>query len=116
MKKIVLALLVLTVAFSTFAESKASPDAKMADALNVNVQNVDFIKGVVTDKVSKEALVGVAVECNGQKTYTDLDGCFSLRKSPISKDLVVSLISYENQTLKVDNLKESNINIELRQR
>lgn len=116
MKKIALALIALTVGFSTFAESKASPDAKKADALSVNVQNVDFIKGVVTDKASKEVLAGVAIECNGQKIYTDLDGCFALPKSLLANDLVVSFISYENQTLKVDKLKENNLNIELRQR
>lgn len=114
MKKIVVAIVALTVCMTVAAETKASPDAKKADAARIEVSDVDCIKGVVTDKVSKEVLAGVAVEYNGQKTYTDLDGKFSLRKSSNVSDLRLSLISYEDRSLNVTDKNE--VNVELRQR
>jgi hypothetical protein len=114
MKKIILTLAVITLSVSVFAESKASPEVKKVEASSIKNMNDAYIHGIVTDKNSKESLAGVAVECEGQKTYTDLEGNFTLRKPLKSTEVVLSMISYEVQKIKIEN--DTELSIQLRQR
>ncbi|MFA5972571.1 MAG: TonB-dependent receptor [Lentimicrobiaceae bacterium] len=60
------------------------------------------IKGVVSDKVTKETLVGATVLLQGTTTgsTTDLDGNYSISSlNPGSYNLVISYISYKTQII-----------------
>jgi len=78
------------------------------------------IKGIVSDKVSKETLVGATVLLQGTTTgsTTDLDGNFLITSlAPGSYNLVVSYISYKTQIIEKvkvekDVIVEINIDLE----
>jgi len=78
------------------------------------------IKGVVSDKVTKETLVGATVLIQGTTTgsTTDLDGNYTITTlAPGSYNLVVSYISYKTQiiekvTIVKDVMLELNIDLE----
>jgi len=77
------------------------------------------IKGVVSDKITKETLVGATVLIQGTTTgsTTDLDGNYSITSlAPGNYNLVVSYISYKTQIIeKVKVVKDAmiDLNIEL---
>jgi outer membrane receptor for ferrienterochelin and colicin len=78
------------------------------------------VKGVITDKITKETLVGATVLIQGTTTgsTTDLDGNYALTSlTPGSYNLVISYISYKTQIIeKVKIVKgellELNIDLE----
>lgn len=119
MKKMMLTLpaLFLMLAFAQ-AEPKPAvqvPSAAVAAASAVSPSASKTIKGRVLDQGTSETLAGVSVECNGQKTYTDLDGNFSLNVG-VNSSVEVSLISYEKQTLQIQQVSEEGVLIKLKQR
>ena len=76
------------------------------------------VKGHVTDRISGEALTGVAVKINNsnETVYTDFEGNFEIENVvPGQYELSVSFISYKNidQVLKVDRLNDNNVNLEI---
>jgi outer membrane receptor for ferrienterochelin and colicin len=78
------------------------------------------IKGVVSDKVSKETLVGATVLIQGTTTgsTTDLDGNYSITGLvPGNYNLVISYISYKTQIIEKvkvvkDEMRELNVELE----
>jgi hypothetical protein len=116
MKKLLWIAVAAVISLNAAAEGKPSANASKTDIISVQKSDADFIQGMVTDKNSKETLAGVAVECDGQKTYTDLEGRFTLRKPVKSSEIVISYISYEEQKVKLNDLTSNRISVELRQR
>lgn len=117
MKKITGLLLATIFSVASFAETK--PSTNLMKSETSVVSPVAGIQGVVVDKETKEALAGVAILCNGEKTYTDFEGRFSLRTSGVADkgtELTVRLISYEDYAVKVVDLKNTSLQIELKQR
>lgn len=81
--------------------------------VEVNHSNIT-LKGLVSDKQTKESLVGVTVFANGKKVYTDLDGNFSVSNLCGGKcQVTVSLISYKDQTIEVDTQVSDKLEVKL---
>jgi hypothetical protein len=60
------------------------------------------ISGTITDQKSNEVLAGATIVYDGKKTYSDLDGNFSIPSNEAkSGKLVISLISYQNATVEI---------------
>lgn len=116
MKKISILLIALSLSAGVFAAGKVSPNAKVQKVVSIVNASTDFITGTVIDKNTKESLAGVAVVCDDQKAYTDLDGNFKIRKSKKASELTVQLISYTTITLKLTEIQDGCVSISLRQR
>lgn len=74
------------------------------------------LRGVVTDKITKEPLIGAAVQLSGTTTgaITDIDGNFELAGLRNGKyQLIISYISYRTQTIEVTVNGLSEIKVEL---
>lgn len=69
---------------------------------SVSAFSQNVIKGVVIDKDSKEALIGVSVYSDGSKvgTSTDLDGSFSLNVSSLQGKITFTYVGFS--TLQLD--------------
>ncbi|MEA4935205.1 MAG: carboxypeptidase-like regulatory domain-containing protein [Paludibacter sp.] len=114
MKKLTLSIIVILiisgidmVSAKEFTNQQMSAEITIAD---------NQVKGIVYDKSTRESLAGVAVSFNDQKVYTDLDGKFVIPNAgPDKKELRVSMISYEDQILVVDPLKDESVKIALYQ-
>lgn len=108
MKKILLTLFVASLTFVSFAKSDESKNnTETTKMSSVTTQ----LTGVVTDKLSNEALVGVEVKLEGtnKKAYTDFDGKFSFKNlSPGNYSLVASYISYEKNVIENLEVNPSN--------
>jgi len=99
MKKIVLSLIVIALTIGSYAANDENKND--AEKAAVTASTIE-LSGVVTDKSSNEALVGVEVEIEGlnQKVYTDFDGKFSFSNlKPGEYKLVASYISYEKNVV-----------------
>lgn len=116
MKKIALALIALAFCHVSFATAKPSPEVKPTTVVSATKTDPNLITGKVIDKTTKEALAGAVVECDNQKAYTDLDGNFTIRRSKKASELVVRLISYTPVTLKLNEIQEQCVSIDLSQR
>lgn len=114
MKKLILSVIVILFAINLSARSsKESASNEMRTEITVKDHQV---KGVVFDKSTNESLAGVAVLYNGQKVYTDLDGNFIIKNVGITQyEVKITMISYEDQTLVIDPLKETSLKIALNQ-
>jgi len=114
MKKLILSTIVILMTINISARSsKESVSNEMRTEISVKDHQV---KGVVFDKTTNESLAGVAVLCNGQKVYTDLDGNFIIKNAGITQyEVKISMISYEDQTLIIDPLRETSLKIALNQ-
>jgi len=74
------------------------------------------ISGKVTDMNTSEALAGVTITLAGKKAYTDLEGNFTLPcPSDLKQKLVVSQISYRNETVEVTASNTTSLTIKLKQ-
>jgi hypothetical protein len=114
MKKVMFIALVSVILFSVNASAKdsASPEVKA----EVTVQS-NTLKGMVSDKLTKETLAGATITANGQKVYTDLDGNFSISNVCGGKcQLKISLISYKEQTVEVNTNNPESLQVKLEQR
>jgi iron complex outermembrane receptor protein len=94
---------------------------KILTGLMVAVLSVGFtfaqtvISGTITDKKTKEPLVGVSVQIKGKVigTITDLKGKFEFTTStPLPIPLVISSVGYKSQEYEVKS-ENANINISL---
>lgn len=103
MKKIVLFTLFLLALANVWAESNATNKAEKSNSENASVLQV---KGTVQDITTGETLAGVEIKLEGTdlKTYTDLDGNFSISNvKPGEYKVTANYISYRKntETLKV---------------
>jgi hypothetical protein len=73
------------------------------------------IRGVVYDKTTNESLAGAVVMLNGQKVYTDLEGNFTLKNVDLNSELKISMISYQEKTIKLDVSNQKSVKILLSQ-
>lgn len=69
------------------------------------------ITGKVTDKLTKEGIIGASILVEGTTngTITDLDGNFSLNNVPSNGKLAVSYIGYANQLISIQGKTHFNI-------
>jgi hypothetical protein len=108
MKKIFLSLIVMALTMGSFAANDENKNE--AENSSENTATIQ-LSGIVTDKVSNEALVGVEIEIEGtnQKVYTDFDGKFSFSNlRPGEYNLVASYISYEKNVVEHVDVKANN--------
>lgn len=74
-------------------------------------QEVFTISGIVTDKVTKEALPGVSIAVKNSKlgTSTDIDGKFSIKTQVKPLTLIISYIGYQTREIPIvksmDNMR-----------
>jgi hypothetical protein len=93
------------------AKNNASTEAKTEVLEQSNV-----LKGIVSDKLTKETLAGAIITANGQKVYTDLDGNFSITNLCGGKCQVkISLISYKDQILDINTSNQQSLQVNLEQ-
>ena len=73
------------------------------------------IKGVVVDKATNEALMGVSVynPASGEGISTSYDGSFSLKIPAGKQDITVSYVGYTSQTISVNSSSKEKIAIAL---
>ena len=102
MKTLSIIALFLTINFVAFSKN----DNNKSESLNQKAT----ICGQVLDKITGEALTGVAVKVDGTDdvVYTDFDGKFSINNmTPGTYNLSVNYISYQNSLLKNINAESS---------
>jgi len=109
MKKIFLSLLIIGLTVVSYAKNnnEAKTETKAPSESSSAIQ----LSGIVTDKNSNEALVGVEVKLEGtnQKAYTDFDGKFSFHDlKPGEYNIVASYISYQKNEIENLNVSSSN--------
>lgn len=87
---------------------------------NTNINNSkSSISGKVIDNLTCEPLAGVMIFVQGTdiKTYSDLDGNFSIKcMEPGKYNLIFSIISYKNsiiENLKLEPNKKENLEVKL---
>lgn len=89
-------------------------DNKVKNEKNNESVTTTSIKGVILDKITGEALVGVKVVIIelDEEVYSDLDGNFEF-KNIIKDNYVIEsdLISYEKQNLKINTNTTQDIKI-----
>jgi hypothetical protein len=81
----------------------------MAEPSVVSSKNTDnqentskTISGTITDQKSNEALAGATISYDGKKTYSDLEGNFSIPRNEVkSGKISISLISYQNSSVEI---------------
>lgn len=114
MKRLVVLLIISSIAFAGFAKKSTSKVEKPA-----KVEAAVEIKGKVVDFNTGEALVGVEVTLEGTdtKAYTDFDGAFVIKNvSPGECNLIASYISYEKSFVEKLNIEKNNqVDIKLRE-
>jgi len=109
MKKIAFSLLIACFALVSFAGNDENKNETETSAVSTATIQ---LSGVVTDKVSNEALVGVEIVIEGtnQKVYTDFDGKFTFSNlKPGEYNLVASYISYEKNIVEHLDVKKDNL-------
>jgi len=88
-------LLFVTASFTVSATNDSKPEAKAPATLT-------SMSGLVLDAATGEALVGAVIEVEGTdlKTYTDLEGKFSLENVKVGEyNIKVNYISYCEKTV-----------------
>jgi TonB-dependent starch-binding outer membrane protein SusC len=72
------------------------------------------LKGIVTDKTTKQPLPGVNVVIQGSNTgtQTDFDGKFQLQKVNVGDKILISFLGYKNQIINFNSQKEVSISLE----
>jgi hypothetical protein len=101
MKAILSALLLLIIPVGIFASGPVSDVRDDANTSGVKAA-VSSIEGMVSDRVSGEALPGVKVKLDGSDVvrYTDFDGKFRIENlKPGNYTLKVEYISYESEKI-----------------
>lgn len=107
----------LFVSVSAMAESDKVESKNSAEtAASVSMATVT-LEGRIIDKVTGEALAGVAVKLEGtdKVAYTDFDGNYSLGKVvPGAYSISASFISYEKVTMQVNANGSANLNLNMK--
>lgn len=94
----------------------SSKNKAEAEASVITVNSTE-LSGVVFDQNTNETLAGVLITVNGQKVYTDFEGQFKVKNVCIGVcELKVTLISYQERTLRIDTAKENSLKVALSQR
>jgi hypothetical protein len=109
MKKIFLSLMIICLTVVLYATNNTDTKTE-TKAPSESVSTIQ-LSGIVTDKNSNEALVGVEVKLEGtnQKAYTDFDGKFSFQDlKPGEYNIVASYISYQKNVIENLNINRSN--------
>lgn len=77
--------------------------------------NLITMSGQITDKITNEILVGVELNIDDKKVYTDLDGKYTITTYPGEHKLEIKYISYQNdlKTIKIES--NCNMNIQISQ-
>lgn len=110
-------LFIAAVALGLFNLNVSAKDNASTEVKSEVIEQSNVLKGIVSDKLTKETLAGAIITANGQKVYTDLDGNFSISNLCGGKcQIKISLISYKDQTLDIDtnNLQSVHVNLEQR--
>ena len=86
-------------------------DVKVVD-LSDSCASPVVVRGMIIDEENKEPVIGAAVFIDGTSkgVATDIDGQFAL-KLPPDTSLVISLIGYEKQRVRVGSLLHSDNNV-----
>lgn len=114
MKRIFLVAVLMGMSIGVFAEPTPAP----APAVQSNVASIEkSIAGKITDIITAETLAGACITYNGQKIYSDLEGNFLIKNFvPTSKEITISLISYEDKKIEIESDEASTLKIKLKQR
>ncbi|MBW4900937.1 carboxypeptidase-like regulatory domain-containing protein [Prevotella melaninogenica] len=100
-------------------DSTANPPVHTAKKGDVKVVDLSdscaspvVVRGMIIDEENKEPVIGAAVFIDGTSkgVATDIDGQFAL-KLPPDTSLVISLIGYEKQRVRVGSLLHSDNNV-----
>ena len=113
MKKILLGIAVVLLAFSVNAKDKEVKSKSVSDSESTAAV---VLTGTISDSGSGELLAGVEVSIEGtdMKTYTDFDGNFTFKVKPGEYKVVTNYISYQKTSEKVNiNTKENDVKIKL---
>jgi outer membrane lipoprotein-sorting protein len=110
-------LLLCVIATTMFLASQAKNDA--ADKAEPKSENISTVQlsGLVVDKDSKEALVGVEVQIEGLnvKTYTDFDGKFTFSNlKPGEYNVTASYISYQKNVVELVDANNQNNQVSIK--
>lgn len=109
MKRFLIVIVTLTVAFGMFAKDPVA-DVDKVDPVSV--------EGLVSDKLSGESLTGVKIKLEGYDIveYTDFDGKFRIDNlQPGKYTLLLEYISYDSKKLERISLdKQSDRNLDIR--
>lgn len=113
MKKLILALMIVVSALSMRAENKAENSVESAKSTESVVKSM--LTGKVTDPSTNEALAGATVIVNGKKTFTDLDGNFTV-ETVKGKDceITVAMISYQTEKMVIKSQADQSLNVKLK--
>lgn len=113
MKTLSKILIALLIAISINAQADNGNEVK-ADANTATPSLTLSINGQVVDKVTGEALVGVAVKVNGETIYTDFDGNFQTTISnQKALHIIANLISYNTHEQVIESNKSKGLKVEL---
>lgn len=116
MKNILLTVICLSA--TLFVNANPEPKAISVNTIEVVSNNSisQSITGNVADLRTSETIAGACITYNGKKVYTDLEGNFKI-ENPESGiiEIKVSMISYEDKTIKLDKTNNSEIKIKMSQ-
>ncbi len=113
MKKLIVSLVMCAFVVGASAKNNATEKAEPKSENSSTVQ----LSGLVVDKDSKEALVGVEVQIEGlnMKTYTDFDGKFTFSDlKPGEYNLTASYISYKKNIVELVDAKNQNNQVSIK--
>ena len=113
MKKLIISLVMCAFVMGVSAKNNAKDNAEPKSENSSTVQ----LSGLVVDKDSKEALVGVEVQIEGlnMKTYTDFDGKFSFSNlKPGEYNVTASYISYKKNIVELVDAKNQNNQVSIK--
>jgi hypothetical protein len=110
-------LFIAAISMSLFHLNVSAKDSASTEVKAEAVEQSNVLKGVVSDKLTKETLAGAIITANGQKVYTDLDGNFCISNLCGGKcQIKISLISYRDQTIDIDTNNLQSLQVKLEQR
>ena len=122
MKTISKILIAIILIFSVKSFAGTPSDDKTKNTNEISTPASANIEGSVVDKITGENLAGVYVEIQGTnlKTYTDLDGKFSINGLiPGNYNIIIKYISYNSSTataaknIQVNTGDNKSLNIEI---
>lgn len=117
MKKFLILIAVIFVAYTTYANNKNEKRVEKTDIHQVTERSsILSITGSIVDNKNNESLAGAAIYVDGNKYYSDLNGNFSVSHLAPGKYLLrIELISYQPTEMEVEIDSSKNINIVLNQ-
>jgi len=96
------------------AEPSRSPSRP---SVQVNTSDSIQLSGVIVDEKTAEPIAGAAIKYAHQTCYSDLEGRFNLAIKPDKKEqLIVSMISYEDEAVDLNKVQSAALQLKLKQR